>query len=72
MKFLVTDTVDGPDSSSKCNRVRMNSGSNNGRGGTPGKEKIEMINHMILEAPIVVGQRTLASFLGDASSIHFI
>ncbi|KAH6820151.1 Pseudouridine synthase family protein [Perilla frutescens var. hirtella] len=33
MKFLVTDTVDGPDSSSKCIRVRLNSGSNNGRGG---------------------------------------
>ncbi|XP_042059815.1 multisubstrate pseudouridine synthase 7-like [Salvia splendens] len=39
MKFLVTDTVDGPDSSSKCIRVRMNSGSNNGRGRNSRKRK---------------------------------
>ncbi|KAL4579614.1 hypothetical protein LXL04_015768 [Taraxacum kok-saghyz] len=32
LKFLVTDTVDGPDSSSKCIRVRLNSGGNNERG----------------------------------------
>ncbi|KAK9949682.1 hypothetical protein M0R45_005199 [Rubus argutus] len=31
-KFLVTDTVDGPDASSKCIRVRLNSGGQNGRG----------------------------------------
>ncbi|OMO55406.1 Pseudouridine synthase, TruD [Corchorus capsularis] len=30
LRFLVTDTVDGPDSSSKCIRVRLNSGNNNG------------------------------------------
>ncbi|KAL3843975.1 hypothetical protein ACJIZ3_001378 [Penstemon smallii] len=28
LKFLVTDTVDGPDSSSKCIRVRFNTGNN--------------------------------------------
>lgn len=28
MKFLVTDTVDGPDASSKCIRVRLNVGRN--------------------------------------------
>ncbi|XP_057763692.1 multisubstrate pseudouridine synthase 7 [Salvia miltiorrhiza] len=39
MKFLVTDTVDGPDSSSKCIRVRLNSGSNNGRGRNSRKRK---------------------------------
>ncbi|KAL1561888.1 tRNA pseudouridine(13) synthase [Salvia divinorum] len=39
MKCLVTDTVDGPDSSSKCIRVRMNSGSNNGRGRNSRKRK---------------------------------
>lgn len=32
LKFLVTDTVDGPDPSSKCIRVRLNSGENNDRG----------------------------------------
>lgn len=37
---------------------------------TPGKEKIEMINHMTLEVP-TIGQKTWANFLGDASSIHF-
>ncbi|GAV81172.1 TruD domain-containing protein [Cephalotus follicularis] len=30
-KFLVTDTVDGPDASSKCIRVRVNTGGNNNR-----------------------------------------
>ncbi|KAF7142514.1 hypothetical protein RHSIM_Rhsim05G0160900 [Rhododendron simsii] len=30
--FLVTDTVDGPDTSSKCIRVWFNAGGNNGRG----------------------------------------
>ncbi|KAL5712506.1 tRNA pseudouridine(13) synthase [Ranunculus cassubicifolius] len=30
-KFLVTDTVDGPDSSSKCIRVRLNAGNEKGR-----------------------------------------
>ncbi|KAL1211648.1 hypothetical protein V5N11_023649 [Cardamine amara subsp. amara] len=30
-KFLVTDTVDGPDATSKCIRVRVNSGANNNR-----------------------------------------
>lgn len=39
MKFLVTDTVDGPDSSSKCIRVRLNSGSNSGRGRNSRKRK---------------------------------
>lgn len=39
MKFLVTDTVDGPDSSSKCIRVRLNSGSNNDRGRNSRKRK---------------------------------
>lgn len=29
LRFLVTDTVDGPDSSSKCIRVRLNSGNKN-------------------------------------------
>ncbi|KAG8648140.1 hypothetical protein MANES_09G154600v8 [Manihot esculenta] len=31
-KFLVTDTVDGPDASSKCIRVRLNSGGHNNGG----------------------------------------
>ncbi|KAL4377583.1 hypothetical protein GQ457_02G034650 [Hibiscus cannabinus] len=38
LRFLVTDTVDGPDSSSKCIRVRLNSGNNN-RGGNYKKRK---------------------------------
>ncbi|GMI79207.1 hypothetical protein like AT3G04820 [Hibiscus trionum] len=38
LRFLVTDTVDGPDSSSKCIRVRLNSG-NNKRGGNSNKRK---------------------------------
>ncbi|KAL8265860.1 hypothetical protein R6Q59_003204 [Mikania micrantha] len=32
LKFLVTDTIDGHDPSSKCIRVRLNSGGNNDRG----------------------------------------
>ncbi|KAL8200162.1 hypothetical protein R6Q57_011501 [Mikania cordata] len=32
LKFLVTDTIDGPEPSSKCVRVRLNSGGNNDRG----------------------------------------
>ncbi|KAK6156992.1 hypothetical protein DH2020_011240 [Rehmannia glutinosa] len=39
LTFLVTDTVDGPDSLSKCVRVRLNSGSNNGRGRNSRKRK---------------------------------
>ncbi|MCL7040421.1 hypothetical protein MKW94_025442, partial [Papaver nudicaule] len=40
LKFLVTDTVDGPDSASKCIRVRQSSGGNeNGRGSTKRKER---------------------------------
>ncbi|XP_068340682.1 multisubstrate pseudouridine synthase 7-like isoform X2 [Pyrus communis] len=38
-KFLVTDTVDGPDASSKCIRVRMNSGGQNSRGRNSRKRK---------------------------------
>lgn len=39
MKFLVTDTVDGPDTSSKCIRVRLNSSVNAGRGKNSRKRK---------------------------------
>ncbi|CAM8930790.1 unnamed protein product [Rhodiola kirilowii] len=40
MKFLVTDTVDGPDESSKCIRVRVNSGrQGNGRGSRKRKDR---------------------------------
>ncbi|XWS58324.1 hypothetical protein CRYUN_Cryun08bG0024100 [Craigia yunnanensis] len=40
LRFLVTDTVDGPDSSSKCIRVRLNSGnSNKGRNSKKRKER---------------------------------
>ncbi|GER57069.1 pseudouridylate synthase [Striga asiatica] len=39
LKFLVTDTVDGPDTLSKCIRVRLNSGSNNDRGKNSRKRK---------------------------------
>ncbi|XVF06287.1 hypothetical protein REPUB_Repub06bG0034400 [Reevesia pubescens] len=40
LRFLVTDTVDGPDSSSKCIRVRLNSGTNNkGRNSKKRKER---------------------------------
>lgn len=34
LKFLVTDTVDGPDTTSKCIRVRLSKGKNDGRGGS--------------------------------------
>ncbi|KAI3691248.1 hypothetical protein L2E82_49509 [Cichorium intybus] len=39
LKFLVTDTVDGPESSSKCIRVRLNSGGDNERGRGSKKRK---------------------------------
>lgn len=40
MKFLVTDTVDGPDESSKCIRVRVNFGKQgNGRGSRKRKDR---------------------------------
>ncbi|XP_074328781.1 multisubstrate pseudouridine synthase 7-like [Apium graveolens] len=39
VKFLVTDTVDGPDAASKCIRVRLNSGGNTGRGKNSKKRK---------------------------------
>lgn len=39
LNFLVTDTVDGPDSSSKCIRVRLNAGGNNGKGRNTKKRK---------------------------------
>ncbi|XP_004494684.1 multisubstrate pseudouridine synthase 7 [Cicer arietinum] len=38
-KFLVTDTVDGPDASSKCIRVRLNSGGPNNKGKNSRKRK---------------------------------
>ncbi|XP_058738635.1 multisubstrate pseudouridine synthase 7 isoform X1 [Vicia villosa] len=38
-KFLVTDTVDGPDASSKCIRVRLNSGKSNNRDKNSRKRK---------------------------------
>ncbi|CAJ2631517.1 unnamed protein product [Trifolium pratense] len=38
-KFLVTDTVDGPDDSSKCIRVRLNSGGSNNTGKNSRKRK---------------------------------
>lgn len=38
-KFLVTDTIDGPDASSKCIRVRLNSGGNDSRGRNSKKRK---------------------------------
>ena len=31
LKFLVTDTIDGPDATSKCIRVRLNGGKSHGR-----------------------------------------
>ncbi|GAB4855407.1 hypothetical protein Ancab_024030 [Ancistrocladus abbreviatus] len=40
LKFLVTDTVDGPDVSSKCIRVRLDSGSNQSRGRSLRKRKV--------------------------------
>ncbi|CAL5339704.1 unnamed protein product [Camellia sinensis] len=36
LKFLVTDTIDGPDTSSKCIRVWFNAGGNNGTGRNSG------------------------------------
>ncbi|CAN1285446.1 Pseudouridylate synthase 7 homolog [Linum perenne] len=39
LKFLVTDTVDGPDASSKCIRVRLNSGGNDGRSSRKRKDR---------------------------------
>lgn len=39
LKFLVTDTVDGPDSSSKCIRVRLDSGGQKGTGRNSRKRK---------------------------------
>lgn len=38
-KFLVTDTVDGPDVSSKCIRVRVNYGDQSNRGRNSKKRK---------------------------------
>ncbi|KAK7337896.1 hypothetical protein VNO77_18486 [Canavalia gladiata] len=38
-KFLVTDTVDGPDASSKCIRVRLNFGEPNNKGKNSKKRK---------------------------------
>ncbi|GMY20993.1 multisubstrate pseudouridine synthase 7 [Fagus crenata] len=38
-KFLVTDVVDGPDASSKCIRVRLNTGGHNNRGRNSRKRK---------------------------------
>ncbi|KAF3454342.1 hypothetical protein FNV43_RR04789 [Rhamnella rubrinervis] len=38
-KFLVTDTIDGPDASSKCIRVRINSGGQSNRGRDSKKRK---------------------------------
>ncbi|XP_043718113.1 multisubstrate pseudouridine synthase 7 [Telopea speciosissima] len=38
-KFLVTDTVDGPDSTSKCIRVRLSSGGQHNRGNNSRKRK---------------------------------
>lgn len=37
--FLVTDTIDGPDTSSKCIRVWFNAGGNNGKGRNSRKRK---------------------------------
>ncbi len=39
MNFLVTDTVDGPDPSSKCIRVRLESGGNQSKGRFSRKRK---------------------------------
>ncbi|XP_041017336.1 multisubstrate pseudouridine synthase 7 isoform X2 [Juglans microcarpa x Juglans regia] len=43
-KFLVTDVVDGPDASSKCIRVRLNTGGhkNKGRNSKKRKERVDM------------------------------
>ncbi|KAK6136520.1 hypothetical protein DH2020_029756 [Rehmannia glutinosa] len=62
LTFLVTDTVDGPDSLSKCVRVRLNSGSNNGREGTLGKEKIVLLDCWLKpELPIRFAQSLVAA-----------
>ncbi|XP_060218149.1 LOW QUALITY PROTEIN: multisubstrate pseudouridine synthase 7 [Lycium barbarum] len=39
LKFLVTDTIDGVEDQSKCVRVRLNKGGNNGRGKYSRKRK---------------------------------
>ncbi|PHU09981.1 hypothetical protein BC332_21841 [Capsicum chinense] len=39
LKFLVTDTIDGIEDQSKCVRVRLNKGGNNGRGRNSRKRK---------------------------------
>ncbi|KAF5207791.1 Sulfate transporter [Thalictrum thalictroides] len=39
LKFLVTDTVDGPDTTSKCIRVRLNSGHEKGKNSKKRKER---------------------------------
>ncbi|GMG99613.1 hypothetical protein Nepgr_001453 [Nepenthes gracilis] len=39
LKFLVTDTVDGPEASSKCIRVRLDSGGNQNKGRSSRKRK---------------------------------
>ncbi|KAK9293195.1 hypothetical protein L1049_021184 [Liquidambar formosana] len=39
LKFLVTDTLDGPDASSKCIRVRLNSGGHHNKGRNSKKRK---------------------------------
>ncbi|PIA45026.1 hypothetical protein AQUCO_01700525v1 [Aquilegia coerulea] len=39
LKFLVTDTVDGPDTTSKCIRVRLHSGHEKGRSSRKRKER---------------------------------
>ncbi|KAK6915448.1 Pseudouridine synthase, TruD [Dillenia turbinata] len=39
LKFLVTDTVDGPDSSSKCIRVRLNSAEGKGKNSRKRKDR---------------------------------
>ncbi|XP_050225541.1 multisubstrate pseudouridine synthase 7 [Mercurialis annua] len=39
LKFLVTDTVDGPDAMSKCIRVRLNSGGHSNGGGRNSKKR---------------------------------
>ncbi|CAN4111257.1 unnamed protein product [Withania somnifera] len=39
LKFLVTDTIDGEEDQSKCVRVRLNKGGNNGRGRYSRKRK---------------------------------
>ncbi|CAB4285605.1 unnamed protein product [Prunus armeniaca] len=55
-KFLVTDTVDGPDASSKCIRVRINSGGQNSRGRNSRKRKERGDKPLIAEVQMI-GQR---------------